>query len=186
MTNHLEMLEVVDENDAIIGLETRTKIHKDELLHRDIHVWFITPKNEIIFQHRSKNKDSFPGKLDATVAGHVEPGMSYEETVVKECKEETGLVIDQNKLIFLAKIKNESFDKENNITHRSIDQEYAYLYEDPITNLQIEKDNSEGFELWKIDDLFHLSENDKNKFKAFVIGDSMLELYKKAKSMFKL
>ena len=31
MSNQLEMLEVVDENDNIIGLETRAKVHKEGL-----------------------------------------------------------------------------------------------------------------------------------------------------------
>ena len=97
MSNPLEMLEVIEENDNVVGLETRVKIHQDGLLHREIHIWFLTPKAEIIFQHRAKDKDTYPDKLDATVGGHVEPKMSYEETAVKECKEETGIDIDLNK-----------------------------------------------------------------------------------------
>lgn len=103
MSSPIEMLEVINENDNIIGLETRSKIHQDGLLHREIHIWFLTPKSEIIFQHRAKDKDTHPDKLDATVGGHVEPKMSYEETAIKECKEETGIDIDLNKLVFLKK-----------------------------------------------------------------------------------
>ena len=74
MNNQLELLEIINEHDEVIGLETRGKIHQDGLLHREIHVWFITPNGEIIFQHRAKDKDTYPDKLDATVGGHVEPG----------------------------------------------------------------------------------------------------------------
>ena len=38
-----EKLNIVDENDEIIGEEARGKIHKDGLLHRETHVWFLTP-----------------------------------------------------------------------------------------------------------------------------------------------
>lgn len=65
----LEMLEVVDENDNIIGFETRAKVHEQGLLHREIHIFFITPNGEVIFQHRAKDKDTYPDKLDATVGG---------------------------------------------------------------------------------------------------------------------
>ena len=92
MSNLSEMLEVIDENDNTVGLETRAKIHQDGLLHREIHVWFVTPQGEIIFQHRAKDKDTYPDKLDATVGGHVEPKMSYEETAIKECKEENRFI----------------------------------------------------------------------------------------------
>ena len=61
------MLEVINENDNVVGFETRAKIHQDGLLHREIYIWFFTPNGEIIFQHRAKDKDTYPDKLDATV-----------------------------------------------------------------------------------------------------------------------
>lgn len=69
MNENKQMLEIIDENDNVIGLETREKIHKEGLLHREIHVWFFTPRGEIIFQHRVKDKDIYPDLLDATVGG---------------------------------------------------------------------------------------------------------------------
>ena len=111
MSNPLEMLEVVDNNDNVIRTETKEKIHDEELLHRDVHIWFITPNGEIVFQHRSKSKNLLPDKLDATVAGHVELNDSYEKTAIKECKEETGVDIDVNKLVFLIKNTDLIFKK---------------------------------------------------------------------------
>ena len=67
-------LNIIDENGNITGEETRENIHKQGLLHREIHVWFYTPKGEILFQHRAKDKDTYPDLLDATVGGHVEIG----------------------------------------------------------------------------------------------------------------
>ena len=93
-----EYLEIVNENDEIIGKEIRKKVHQDGLLHREIHIWFITPNREIIFQHRAKDKDTYPDKLDATVGGHVDPGMLYDETAFKECEEETGIKPDTSKV----------------------------------------------------------------------------------------
>lgn len=81
------ILDIVDENDQIIGQATRDKIHRQGLLHREIHVYFITPQQEIIFQHRAKDKETFPDLLDATVGGHVEIGDSYELTAIKETEE---------------------------------------------------------------------------------------------------
>lgn len=183
MSNPLEMLEVVDENDNVIRLETRGKIHKEGLLHREIHIWFFTPRGEIIFQHRSKNKDTYPDKLDATVGGHVEPNMSYEETAVKECKEETGIDIDVNKLILLKKMRRKSFDQVTGLINNSMRPQYAYLYEGSINDLQIEKGKSEGFEAWKIGKLYNLTEEDKNKFISVIYDKEMIELFNKAKEL---
>ncbi len=152
-------------------------------LHREIHIWFLTPKGEIIFQHRAKDKDTYPDKLDATVGGHVEPNMSYEETAVKECKEETGIDIDLTKLIFLGKMRKKSFDEVTKLTNNTIRAQYAYFYEGLISDLQIEKGKSEGFEAWKIDDLPHLSEIDKSRFIGLIVREDMLALFQKAKTI---
>jgi len=175
------MLEVVDENDKVIVLETRGKIHKEGLLHREIHIWFLTPKGEIIFQLRSKNKDTYPDKLDATVGGHVEPNDTYKETAIKECKEETGVDIDLNKLVFITKMKKKSFDKATGLINNTIRSQYVYLYDKPISDLQVEKGKAEGFEAWKIDDLPHLSEKDRNKFIPLIIGKDMLSIFDEAR-----
>ncbi len=183
MSEQLEMLEVIDEQDNVIGLESRKKVHQDGLLHREIHIWFLTPKGEIIFQHRAKDKDTYPDKLDATVGGHVEPKMSYEETAVKECKEETGIDIDLNKLVFLTKMRKKSFDEVTGLTNNTIRSQYAYLYEGNISDLQIEEGKAEGFEAWKIDDLPNLSEIDKKKFIGLILSDDMMALFNKAREM---
>jgi isopentenyldiphosphate isomerase len=177
------MLEVIDENDNVIGLENRTKVHKEGLLHREIHVWFITPKEEIVFQHRAKDKDTYPDKLDATVGGHVEPNDSYEYTAIKECKEETGIDIDPSKLLFLTKMRKKSFDEVTKLINNTIRSQYAYLYEGPISDLQVEEGKAEGFEAWKIDDLANLSESDKNKFIGLILREDMLVLFNKAKEI---
>lgn len=184
MSNSQEILEIIDENDTVIGLETRSKTHEEGLLHREVYIWFLTPDGKIIFQHRAKDKDTYPDKLDATVGGHVEPNMSYEETAVKECKEETGIDIDFNKLFFLGKLRKKSFDEVTERTNNTIRGEYAYLYEGSISDLQIEVGKSEGFEEWKIDDLFNLSEEDKGKFISLILEDDMLELFSKARKAF--
>ncbi len=181
MSNTLEMLEVVNENDEVIGLETREKIHKEGLLHREIHVFFLTPKGEIIFQHRAKDKDTYPDKLDATVGGHVEPNMSYEDTAIKECKEETGVDIDTSKLLFLTKMKKKNFDQVTNMINNTFRSQYAYLYEGSISDLQIEDGKATGFETRKIDDLSHLSEEEKSKFIQVLIVEDMLKLFNIAK-----
>jgi len=183
MSNQKEMLEVIDENDNIIGLETREKIHKEGLLHREIHIFFLTSNYEIIFQHRAKDKETYPDKLDATVGGHVEPNMSYEETAVKECKEETGVEIDPKKLVFLGKLRKKTFDEVTGLTNNTIRSQYAYLYEGSINDLQIEKGKAEGFEAWKMDDLSHLSESDRKKFIAVFLTEDMFKLFYKAKEL---
>src|SRR3989338_11369703 len=94
-------LNIIDEKENIVGEETRDNIHKQGLLHREIHVWFYTTKSEIIFQHREKDKDTYPDLLDATVGGHVEIGSDYEDKALQEVAEETGIKAEKYNLIFI-------------------------------------------------------------------------------------
>lgn len=183
MAKPIEMLEVVNENDEVIGLESRSAIHEQGLLHREIHIWFITPNGEIVFQHRAKDKDTYPDKLDATVGGHVEPGMSYEETAIKECKEETGLDIDRTKLVFLRKMRKLSRDSSTGKINNTIRSQYAYLYDGVVSDLSIEKGGGEGFEAWKIDSLATLPDAEKHKFIGLILQEDMLALFKEAKAL---
>lgn len=176
------MLEVVNENDEVVDLEPRSTIHEQGLLHREIHIWFITPRGEIIFQHRAKDKDTYPDKLDATVGGHVEPGMSYEETAVKECEEETGITVDPLKLVFLRKMRKRSHDSSTGKINNTIRSQYAYLYDGALSDLQVEQGKAEGFEAWKIDNLSMLSEADKDKFIGLILQEDMIALFQEAKA----
>ena len=117
------------------------------------------------------------------MGGHVEPNMSYEETAVKECKEETGMNINSKKLFFLAKMRKKSFDKVTGLINNTIRAQYAYLYDGLVSDLKVEDDNGEGFEAWKISRLSHLSEIDKNRFISLILNKDMLNLFNKAKEL---
>lgn len=183
MDEQEEMLEVVNDHDIVIGLETRKKIHSEGLLHREIHIFFMTPNAEIIFQHRAKDKDTYPDKLDATVAGHVEPKMSYEETAIKESVEETGVNIKLENLVLLAKIKLCEVDASTGLINNTIRVQYGYLYSDSVDTLLIEKGKAVGFEKWEIDTLSTLSEEDKNRFKPILLSKQFLSLFDKARNL---
>ena len=50
------ILEVVSDDDVVIGVRERAEIHTLGLRHREVHVWFVTDQNEIIFQKLSPTK----------------------------------------------------------------------------------------------------------------------------------
>ncbi len=163
-----EKLNIVDENDNVIGVEERNVIHEKGLLHREIHVYFVTPKNEIIFQHRAKSKDTFPDLLDGTVGGHVEIGDSYEKTAVKETLEETGLIISENNLISIDKVCDKSRDEVSGKINYAFKKEFVYIYEGRIEDLKIEKGKSFGFEVWTIKNLKNIEKKDVLRFVPYI------------------
>jgi 8-oxo-dGTP pyrophosphatase MutT (NUDIX family) len=111
--------------------------------------------------------------------------MSYDETAIKECQEETGLDVDLKDLVFLGMMKKKIFH-ENGLVNYTIRAQYAYLYQGSLSDLKVESGEGAGFEAWNIDDLSHLSEEQKNRFIPLVFEDDMLELFQKAKKLLNL
>ncbi len=59
-TDPAELLAVVDEHDNEIGAERRDVIHRDNLLHRAIHLFIFRPTGKLLLQQRSAAKDRYP------------------------------------------------------------------------------------------------------------------------------
>ena len=176
-------LNVVDEQGNITGVDTREDIHVKGLLHREIHVWFYTPKGEIIFQHREKDKDTYPDLLDATVGGHVEIGSDYENTALQELEEETGIKAEKNNLAFIKIVRSKTFDTATNKTNNVVRAIYAYRYDREIEDLKIEKGKAIGFELWPLETLFDISDEDKRRFIPSIFEKDNLEIFAKIKEL---
>lgn len=86
-----ELLDLVDENDTVIGTVNREIANKDQkLTHREVSVLlFDTDKNTII-QKRSKYKSVHPN-MWSILAGHIPAGADPEEIAYIELEEEFGL-----------------------------------------------------------------------------------------------
>lgn len=179
----ISKLNIIDEQGDIIGEDTRENIHKKGLLHREIHVWFYTSKGEIIFQHRAKDKDTYPDLLDATVGGHVEMGDDYEITALKETEEETGIRANEEDIIFIQNMRNRSFDNTTGKINNVIRVIYVYRYNGKIKDLKVERGKAIKFKAWPFDKIFNLSEGDKKRFIPFLLEPEMISIFKKIEKL---
>lgn len=185
MSNGGRKLNIVDEAGNIIGVETRGKIHKEGLLHREIHVWIYTPKREIIFQHREKNKDTFPDLLDASVGGHVEIGEEFIDAALKELEEEAGIKASAKELTFIQTTKTKSLDAVTGMINHALRAVYAYRYDGKVENLKVEKGKSQGFESWPFEKLFNATEEEKKRFIPKIFEDEMRGIFRKIEQLAK-
>jgi isopentenyldiphosphate isomerase len=91
MNTDKEIFDVVNENDEVIGRNTRREVHRQGLMHRAVHVLVSNSRGQVFLQKRSMKKDGEPGLWDSSASGHVDSGESYDSCAARELKEEIGL-----------------------------------------------------------------------------------------------
>ena len=89
-----EQCDVVDEQDRVIDVQGRDKVHVNKLPHRAVHLWIFNEVGELFLQKRSRWKSNHPGLWCSSVAGHVDAGENYLIAAHRELKEEIGAVLD--------------------------------------------------------------------------------------------
>lgn len=98
----MEYLDIVDMNGNKTGeVKERKEVHNKGYWHRGFHVWIINSKHELLLQRRSANKDVYPNKLYASVAGHP---ISQEDEIAgirRESLEEIGIELNKDELEYL-------------------------------------------------------------------------------------
>lgn len=130
----MELLDVVDENNQLTGkTEEKEIIHEKGLWHREIAVWIMNEKREILIQKRAASKKQGPNKWGLT-AGHVDRGEEPIQAAKRETLEEIGIDVEEKELEpLLIEKMSEDFPKVNQ-TNSCF--EYWYLLR---TNKKIEE-----------------------------------------------
>ncbi|CAN5650721.1 hypothetical protein BH09CHL1_BH09CHL1_19160 [soil metagenome] len=97
-----EPFDVVTLSGELTGVsKPRWQVHRDGDWHRAIHLWIfgIDARGPYLdFQRRGLEKDTWPGFLDATVAGHIRAGESSEDAL-READEEVGITVVPTEVI---------------------------------------------------------------------------------------
>jgi len=97
----VEMFDIVDEKDKVIGKAPRPEVHAKGLWHRAVYVMVFNSKGELFLQLRSNDKDVEPGVWTCSSSGHLSSGETYDEAAVKETFEEIGIEVRPKRLFKL-------------------------------------------------------------------------------------
>lgn len=101
MSDHEELLEVVNHKGEVIAILPRTHIHGNpSLIHKVVHVLVFNKMGELLLQKRSMSKDVAPGRWDTSVGGHLNPGEDPLSTARREMSEELGISLGQLKFLY--------------------------------------------------------------------------------------
>jgi isopentenyl-diphosphate delta-isomerase type 1 len=114
-----ELLEVYDPEGRPTGAaKKRAAIHHDGDWHLAFFCWIVHDRTEVVLQRRAATKDVWPGRFDASAAGHVRFGETTSDAA-RELEEELGLRVDVRELEPLTRHRQEHVH-DNGIVDREI------------------------------------------------------------------
>lgn len=86
-----ELFDVVDDENRVIDVMSRSEVHRLGLRHRAVHVFLFRTDGRMLIHLRSPAKAEFPSVWSSSAAGHVTSGEAPDECVQRELEEELGL-----------------------------------------------------------------------------------------------
>ncbi|AFH62615.1 NUDIX hydrolase [Paenibacillus caseinilyticus] len=127
-----EQFDIYDKVMQPIGTASREEVHAKGWWHRTFQCWIwdaAEPAGEgsILFQERHPGKDTFPGLLDISCAGHLLAGESVEDGV-RELQEELGVEVSFDRLISCG-----IFAEEDELPGGRMDREFCHVFVLPLS-----------------------------------------------------
>jgi isopentenyldiphosphate isomerase len=134
-----ELLDVVDPSGKPLArAKPRTAVHKDGDWHRTVHVWIVNNKGELLFQSRSREKESFPVTWDVSSAGHVSSGESPVAAAKKELFEELGIRAAAKQLHRLFSVATSSVQHKGKFIDNEISDVFLLRKNVPVSGLVLQ------------------------------------------------
>ena len=149
-----ELIDILDEAGRPTGeVVLKSEAHRLGLWHRCFHCWICGSDAEgsyLLLQRRAATKDTWPGYLDITAAGHLSAG---EETLdgLREVEEELGLQVGPDRLVPLGTRKI-----EQQIPHgwdREFHEVFLIADNTPPDSLRLQKEEVEAVYRLGLDDV---------------------------------
>ena len=122
-----EIFSVYDDDGKPLGQMKRGQVHRLGLWHEVVHCWMYARQGDTIwlyFQQRAASKKDFPGFYDLSSTGHVGASEEHAQAVLREVREETGVKMDPERLVYAGQVQEELH--EGDFFDREIGQVYLY------------------------------------------------------------
>lgn len=154
--NDIEFLDLVDDDDNVIGKEDRNEIYRKGLRNfRVINIMIFTSDGKIIVPQRSADRRVFPNCYDCSVGGHVSSGETYEHAAYRELEEELGITGVQ--------LEEIGYFKPYDIDTSAFSKMYKLIYDG---ELNYDKEGIKQIFYMTKDEVAELVKNSPEKFKG--------------------
>ncbi|MBI3034208.1 NUDIX domain-containing protein [Candidatus Woesearchaeota archaeon] len=113
-----EMIDIVNDEDAIVGKATRKDVDEKALIHRTVYVIIVDYFGRFIVQKRPDSKDIFPGCWDLGMSETVLRSEPYEAAALRGLKEELGIdgyTVNELRHLFDVKYRSDSYNTNTRV-----------------------------------------------------------------------
>jgi isopentenyldiphosphate isomerase len=175
-----ELLDILDEAGRPTGeVAPKSEAHRLGLWHRCFHCWISGSDPEgayLLVQRRAAGKDTWPGYLDVTAAGHLAAG---EETLdgLREVEEELGLRVEPERLVSLGSLRVEQEIPGGR--DREFHDVFLLLDPTPPEDLRLQTEEVESVlrvDLDAVEDLYEAGTAPAREYKGAKIIDAKISL----------
>lgn len=123
----MDILDIFDKDEnSLHKTATYDEVRNNGLWTRGVHIILYTPSKKIVMQKRSDTLDYHPSEIEVSVGGGVKAGETTEQAIIREVREETGIILDASDLKFIGKKKFNHAYKRNG--HKYYMKDFLYSY----------------------------------------------------------
>ena len=158
----MEIFDICDEYGNPTGKTvTREKAHREGICNRTAHVWVVRRrqgKYQVLLKRRSMNKESFPGQLDTSSAGHIPAGDEPAESAVRELREELGIEAWPEDLEYAGQFRVK-YEKEFHgkiFRDNEVTNVYIYMRDIPISDIMIQREELESADWYDLEETYQM------------------------------
>lgn len=168
-----EFLDIVDEYNKPTGeVVLRSKVHAEGLWHQVVHIYIFRKggeggRLEFLVHLRSLSKDVDPGRWDTRFGGHLKSGMSVEDALLAELREEVGL--DASKYSFI----DRGWNKYDVFPNREFQRVYLVEFDEDLSIMRFNDGEVQEVKWMSISDIESLMRQDSFQWSGG--ADTVLE-----------
>lgn len=178
----MEFIDVIDENNNLTGkVVPKNEVHEKGLFYREVIGIIVNDKNEVLLQKRAEHKKEYAGKWELCY-GHVSSGEMPRTSMLRELKEENGLKITENDLIFLDIEKTVESNVDKSRYHNVFSYVYLIKTTNKIEDYIFDPDEVSDGKYISIDELKKLFLN-KDKSLAFLKSANLINRLEKVQNI---